>query len=519
MNNFKNKPISLAKFIATLVLVACVVLCLAVSAFADGSFQIDTAQRNFIMNQIDVWAPTDSYAGWQYTITDLDHNGRAEVICAGVQGSGLYTYYNVYEVSADGSYLIRGGDDLPEGYSFPDIMCSQADCFYNPSTGLYSYIFDDVIRNGYAETYMSKSAVSYADGLFRVTAISNGCITADADGNVTETYTYNGRSISESEYELTPDLCFTGMQKSTVTFDWYPVSERTRQAQEYSANGVTVTVTKNPTGECLGIGGRTWFIAHADNAQTLTWMLLSPYNVQCTLEQAMDQNPGLQLQALEGDTLAVSNVPQSFNGWAVYAVFANGDAYATTDPAYIYVGDYVTAYSAVINGYRNLTNGISDYTGLVQETDLDTTGVRFGYRFKDLNADGVPEIIVAAYNSGTCDKGDIIYSVYTLSNGYPKEVFHSWARNRYYYMGGSFLNEGSSGAAYSDTYILRVAADGSTYVTEGVYTDGSRQEIYFHVTNGDRYSGSSEAISESRYGDYANSYEACLCNLGMLTGM
>ena len=34
-----------------------------------------------------------------------------------------------------------------------------------------------------------------------------------------------------------------------------------------------IIITKNPTSEALAAGGNTWFVAHAENAQTLTWQL------------------------------------------------------------------------------------------------------------------------------------------------------------------------------------------------------------------------------------------------------
>ena len=38
-------------------------------------------------------------------------------------------------------------------------------------------------------------------------------------------------------------------------------------------NGVP-SITKNPTSEAIAIGGKTWFIAHADNATSLTWEMV-----------------------------------------------------------------------------------------------------------------------------------------------------------------------------------------------------------------------------------------------------
>ena len=87
------------------------------------------------------------------------------------------------------------------------------------------------------------------------------------------------------------------------------------------ADGLVPVITKNPTSEAIAIGGKTWFIAHADNATSMTWELVDPNGNIYSLSDAMAMHPGLTLEALEGDTIAVSNVPLSVNGWGVQATF------------------------------------------------------------------------------------------------------------------------------------------------------------------------------------------------------
>ena len=40
------------------------------------------------------------------------------------------------------------------------------------------------------------------------------------------------------------------------------------------ADGPVPVITKNPTSEAIAIGGKTWFIAHADHATSMTWGLV-----------------------------------------------------------------------------------------------------------------------------------------------------------------------------------------------------------------------------------------------------
>lgn len=79
------------------------------------------------------------------------------------------------------------------------------------------------------------------------------------------------------------------------------------------ADGPVPTITKNPTSEAISVGGKTWFIAHTDNATSMSWEVVDPHGNVYTLANAMEMNPGLNLQALEGDTIAVSYFPTSIN--------------------------------------------------------------------------------------------------------------------------------------------------------------------------------------------------------------
>ena len=67
-------------------------------------------QIDVIMNNIDTWnlsTDEDIYAPYGYAITDLDQNGRLEIIASSCQGTGIYTYSNYYEVNESRYILIE----------------------------------------------------------------------------------------------------------------------------------------------------------------------------------------------------------------------------------------------------------------------------------------------------------------------------------------------------------------------------------------------------------------------------
>ena len=96
-------------------------------------------QKQLIMDNYLLWAYTEPWdSPWFYTFTDLDHNGRLEVLAAVTEGTGIFTYVHFYEVTADGSGIencyhaneeIEGPDDWPE------IILEALPCYYDVASG------------------------------------------------------------------------------------------------------------------------------------------------------------------------------------------------------------------------------------------------------------------------------------------------------------------------------------------------------------------------------------------------
>ena len=253
------------------------------------------------------------------------------------------------------------------------------------------------------------------------------------------------------------------------------------------ADDGTPDITKNPTSEAIAIGGKTWFIAHADNATSLTWEMIDPNGYVHSLAEAMTMNPGLNLQALEGDTLAVSNVPQSVNGWGVQATFTGPGGTVSTSPAYIYVGDFLTAYISVIERYRyavNLPEWKSQTAAELELSECINYSEKVGYALKDLDKNGIPELIIAGINYHYTE-GPLVYDLYTLDNYQPVRLCVTWARSRNYLLRDNrIMNEGSNGAA-SSGFILKKVNGAKLEFLEGYWssnsTDMSGQTMY-HTT-------------------------------------
>ena len=84
----------------------------------------------------------------------------------------------------------------------------------------------------------------------------------------------------------------------------------------------TVTITKDPTGEVVEVGGSATFIARADNATEIIWRLVSPdTTITYNASEAANYFIGLQVYGLGTDTLTLVNIPYSLNGYKAEAKF------------------------------------------------------------------------------------------------------------------------------------------------------------------------------------------------------
>lgn len=217
------------------------------------------------------------------------------------------------------------------------------------------------------------------------------------------------------------------------------------------------------------------------------------------------------------------------------------------------------AYRIVLDSAYGLIAGVGgdisdiDYleglTGLdefVHITEFENTDERLtcvGYRFEDLNGDGISELLImetadasgmndadgatdasgASEGSGTGSaslnqsgdntipnapqnaSGSRLFAVYTLVDGKPCCVLESMYRNSYSLTeDGTFFNQGSAGAMYSIFAEEKLSKDGTTMSCIDYWftyeKDESFQEIgYYHNTTGDWEKNLSEEVGEEEY--------------------
>ncbi len=179
-------------------------------------------QTKLIMDNSELWAQSDEYDEWFYTITDLDRNGRCEVIISSLQGSGLYTYSEYYEVNAEFNGIEKLSYSVSDGESQPDIMVDSAQCYYDKAKDTYHYVFTDVVRGGAWQSWTGIVVLTLKNGTVSDEVIASLYQSFDENGEIVvkEYRNAEGNAVTEEEYNQAEAEFFAGMESSEITLNW-----------------------------------------------------------------------------------------------------------------------------------------------------------------------------------------------------------------------------------------------------------------------------------------------------------
>ena len=279
-------------------------------------------------------------------------------------------------------------------------------------------------------------------------------------------------------------------------------------------------VTKDPTGEKLAPGGKTWFVARAEGASILTWEFLSPEGAVYSVTDTMTMHPGLLLDISKEDTITLENVPLSLNGWSARARFDGPGGSVTSQAALITVAQSQGAYDAVIERYRTALARKDEGDSVAYQYDISEMilyAAHVGYATQDLDGDGTDELIIAGIGYDI-PQDTFLFEIFTLQNGAPVSVSRSTVRARLYLMNdGRLFLEGSNSAA-SSCYSVMQYSGGTLRFLNGLYTtdaagDGST-DYYFTTSNqyGDpALMAGDSAMEEKAAMTFINSWRDAVC--------
>ena len=347
------------KKILSLLLVLALFMSIGLSAWAApvrASDESTAEQIYLILAQFDSLKQDGGSDAWLYAVTDLDHNGRLELIAAPAQG-GMQPC--VWEAGTDGKTLSACTIGRTGDQPFPAITVNNADTYYDQASDTWHYAFNAHSEVSANEVYDSKCAVSLANGAVssEVFATSHSTFSNNA---VNVAYTgKDGAAITGDAFNAAADAAYPGAVKCSTNFYWFQASEAnaSRLMDSYAAfkgallsqkpspaagaapvAGNFLMITKNPTNESRAIGDTAWFVAEASGWTSAEWTFVSPAGQSYPASGFLSLFPAARVNGSDTGSLSISNVSAEMTGWGAYCTFrGNGGQTARSNTAYMYV--------------------------------------------------------------------------------------------------------------------------------------------------------------------------------------
>ena len=179
-------------------------------------------QLALIDEYIDLWNPLedpDNFAPYfRYAVTDMDGNGRLEILSTWMYGNGFGSFTNLYEVNEDMDALEEVTVD--QGDFMPDFDMAQAAPIYLED-GRYYIIVPDYNRAGWEHEETAVVSACLEDGQLTLEKLGTSETTNYEDGSSdTEYYDVDGDSISERDYLKLPSQYWPDVSGGKMTFAW-----------------------------------------------------------------------------------------------------------------------------------------------------------------------------------------------------------------------------------------------------------------------------------------------------------
>ncbi|MBE5949881.1 MAG: hypothetical protein E7261_12815 [Lachnospiraceae bacterium] len=160
----------------------------------------------------------------RYAVTDLDQNGRLELIASNMGGTGAYTYSRFYEVNETYDELVEYDIGFDEGHSQPDIIVENVDMYYDATGNIFYYIERDTIKESTTEYHSFLYSMSLSDGKL-VTAPLSDMIETYYDNYRVIYKDSTGKEITKAEYDVLVANAFKGCDKYGANFGWQDTRE------------------------------------------------------------------------------------------------------------------------------------------------------------------------------------------------------------------------------------------------------------------------------------------------------
>ena len=175
-------------------------------------------QIKIIADNAEVWfGRIHNGTTYEYCVTDLDANGRLELLCGGVGGSSSESMGGVYEINETFDGIVECEGKI---YNCDITLQDEFFCRIDKETGkIYYEMWNGGIGNSneslgerYAVTLQNgKIEEIFLSSCYRERLVYEGVVVYDIKD-------YNGNEITKEQHEAIYDTYFEGYEKKMVTF-------------------------------------------------------------------------------------------------------------------------------------------------------------------------------------------------------------------------------------------------------------------------------------------------------------
>ena len=192
-------------------------------------------QLSLIAQNRQLWLEDYESLGYivHYAVTDLDQNGRYEIIISGMGGTGLYTTSRIFEVNESLDGITECITDFLEG-SEPDLVEEVWERYLDENF-LPHYVVEDITRNGMYGAFLATMELVMEEGKISTNFLAGKETIAGEtqEDDYTVIYTDSqGNVISEEEYNNIVADYFAGCEREEKKIGWQDVTELKESTEE-----------------------------------------------------------------------------------------------------------------------------------------------------------------------------------------------------------------------------------------------------------------------------------------------
>lgn len=185
---------------------------------------------------VDEWNDTYMYSAYPFyvTVTDLNKDGKLELITATIDGTAKYSHNNYYAVKMGKSELIQLQTNIRQGQSSADIIYNimyeenekeNVPVYYDVRNNMYYSIHKDYIISpeGQVESIVG---LTLNGDMIQEERIVYAYHEHDDEKLKTSYWNYEGEELSVENYKMIEENTYPDLERMEMTWKWHKVTWR-----------------------------------------------------------------------------------------------------------------------------------------------------------------------------------------------------------------------------------------------------------------------------------------------------